>query len=471
MQLTHLNRSQSPSPINTHLEQQMMNTKDAPKPTKNIKLALIAATTSLLSGGLHAEDNPWHADSALLVYSEADSRVQAVEPIVALTKDRDDEHIISLKLTLDSLTGASPNGALAANHPQTFTGPSGNGTSYTTKAGDTPLDSSFHDSRAAFSLNWSQPLGERNHISFGGNVSNEFDFKSLGVNGAIARDFFNKNTNLSLGFSFESDSINPVGGVPDAFAALPPPSESGEHESEGEDESEGEGGGSGESKQVTELLLGLTQVMNRHWLTQLSVSLGNSSGYHSDPYKFLSVLLDDGSNFIGSETDWYAYENRPDSRARTSIFWGNKIHLHEDVIDISYRFYRDDWGITANTFDMRYRYQLNNYMYLEPHYRWYHQTAADFYRPYLLASQDTSAGQVNVDYASADPRLAQFTGTTFGLKFGVELSPTSEFNLRIESLQQTGDVKIPSSMTALEGIDPYPDLKATTVLIGYSFNF
>lgn len=434
----------------------------------NVRLALAAATTSLLSLSAQAEQ-PWKADTALSVYSEADSRVQAVEPIVALSKDLGEGQLLSLKLTLDSLTGASPNGALASNQVQTFTGPSGR-ESYQAKAGETPLDTSFHDTRSAISASWTQPLGERNQITLGGNFSKEYDFTSAGLNAAIARDFNQKNTTLSLGLNLESDQVDAVGGVPRAFSALDT-SITGGREGEGDEAS---GGGNGKSKTVSELLLGISQVMNRHWLTQINFAYGSSSGYQNDPYKILSVLADDGANLVNPETgqgNWYAYENRPDSRTRSSIYWGNKIHLREDVIDFSYRYYTDDWGIKSNTLDVRYRYQWDEHFYIEPHLRWYSQTAADFYQPYLSASQDTAQGAVTLDYASADPRLAKLSGTTFGVKVGYSLDRDTELSVRLESYQQKGDVQLPASMTQLQGIDPYPDLKAMTLLIGYSFSF
>lgn len=428
----------------------------------SVRLALAAASSSLLAGAAHAEEKtPWLVDSALAVYSESDSRVTAVEPIVALRKDMGGDRILGLKLTLDSLTGASPNGAIAANEAQTFTGPSGNG-SYSTNKGETPLDSEFKDSRAAIGVSWEQPWGERNRVSFGGNISKEYDFTSAALSAAIARDFNNKNTTLSFGVNLETDSIDAVGGIPDPLTSLkvgPNP----EHKN-----------GGSENKTVSDLLLGVTQVMNRHWLTQLNLSVGTSSGYHSDPYKILSVLNADGSlatNPADTTSKWYLYDSRPDSRSRQSLYWGNKIHLTEDVIDVSYRYYTDDWGIDSHTLDFRYRYEFGGNMYLEPHVRWYSQTSADFYHLYLNKGVDTSGGASALDYASADSRLGEFTGTTFGLKYGIELGRNTEFNIRVEQYKQTSSAGAPASMTALKGLDLSPDLTAMTVLVGYSFEF
>jgi Protein of unknown function (DUF3570) len=432
------------------------------KSAGNVALLLAAASMNLVSSGSYAKETPWQVDSSLLIYSESDSRVSAIEPIVALKKDMGDEHFFSLKMTLDSLTGASPNGAVASNSPQTFTGPSGKN-SYTADAGETPLDDSFKDTRAALNVNWEQPWGERNRISIGGNFSKEYDFTSLGLNAAIARDFNSKNTTLSLGIGYEADQINPVGGTPLELSAMV----------YGEENKDLKQTRSDESKDVMDLLFGVTQVMNRHWVTQLNYSYGSSSGYHTDPYKILSVLDDQGNlvNHPSAEiNNWYAYESRPDSRTRHSLYWANKIHLTEDVIDFSYRYYTDDWGIDSHTLDLRYRYQFAGNMYLEPHLRWYQQTAADFYNLYLLQSQQVTGSSVNLDYASADPRLAELTGTSFGLKYGIEFSPTSEFNIRVEQYTQSYDLNR-STLPALSGLDLAPDLTAMTISFGYSFEF
>lgn len=434
----------------------------------NVRLALAAASASLLHPLAQAEEKtPWQVDSALMVYSEADSRVTAIEPIVALKKDVGGERIFSMKLTLDALTGASPNGALPANEIQTFTGPSGKG-SYTAEAGELPLDDQFKDTRVAISLNWEQPLGERNRVSIGGSFSNEYDFTSAALNAAIARDFNNKNTNISFGVNLESDSINPVGGTPIPMATMiNTPDESDEAEQANKS-------GNSETKTVTDALIGITQVMNRHWLMQVNYSYGTSSGYHTDPYKIASVLDETGAmaeSPIVPGTNWYLYESRPDSRARHSLFFSNKFHLTEDVIDISYRYYTDDWGIDSHTLDLRYRYQFAGNMYLEPHLRWYNQTAADFYRLFVSESTETASGVSTLEYLSADPRLSELTGTSVGLKYGIEISRSSEFYIRAEQYTQTYNAKAPANMTNLQGLDLAPDLKAMSILVGYSFEF
>jgi len=168
----------------------------------------------------------------------------------------------------------------------------------------------------------------------------------------------------------------------------------------------------------------------------------------------------------------YVQEQRPDSRTRSSVFWQNKVHLTEDVIDVSYRYYRDSWGIRAHTLDFRYRFELPGGMHLEPHLRGYRQSAADFWHGWLVEGRDWTSGtnSTTLQAASADPRLAAFTGRTLGLKFGMPLGQGQELSLRVESYRQT--YKRPADAPgALQSLDLTPALKATTLLVGYAFPF
>jgi hypothetical protein len=439
-----------------------------------IRLALAAASASLLSGAVaQAEETPWLADSGLLVYSESGGRVQAIEPIVSLKKDMGDEHYLAMKFTFDSLTGATPNGAIPSKQTKTYTGPSGQ-KSYTTVVGALPLDDSFKDTRSAFNLSWDQPLGENNRVTVGGNFSHEYDFTSTGFNAAFARDFNDKNTTLSLGLGVESDTINAVGGIPTAFTS--PITSTGNNADDSHTlNSLGVHRPSSDTKKVNDILLGVSQVINRYWLTQLNYSRSTSSGYQNDPYKILSVINSKGDTIDNANGEsLLLYENRPTDRARQSIYWSNKIHISDmDIVDLSFRHYWDDWGVTAETLDLRYRIVVGSHAYFEPHLRYYTQTAADFYKPFLVSGSDVINGVSQIDYASSDPRLAKLKGTTIGLKWGYELGRNSEFNIRLEQYKQTGD-SMPAeakNMPALSGLNLYPGLTATTVMVGYSFEF
>ena len=417
---------------------------------KNAKLrqSLTAATCSLLGSAPLAkvvaqEVLPWQLDTAFLYYGEQDGRVEDVSLNMLARKEFSDEHFLNLKVAIDSLTGASPNGALRSTSPQTFTTPSGD-SSYTIAPGELPQDDTFLDTRVAINANWQQPWGELSTIDFGANLSNEYDYTSFGVSARFARDFNTRNTTLSAGLAFASDDIDPVGGAPIPFAPM-----------RGEDIHSSKLGS--DSKDTTDLLLGVSQVLSRRMIVQLNYSLSDSSGYLNDPYKILSVI-DPGTGEPAPGFDAlnaYRYESRPDSRQKQSLFGKLKYRFDHGTIDFSYRYMTDDWNIDSSTADLRYRIDLGSSSYIEPHLRFYSQTAAEFY------STNLTAGEPLPQYASADYRLGDFDGVTVGVKFGHVLANGNEWSTRLESYSTTGNG--PNSIV-------YPDLDAIIFQLSYNFS-
>ncbi|MCW8854576.1 MAG: DUF3570 domain-containing protein, partial [Gammaproteobacteria bacterium] len=198
----------------------MKNTSQTKNITVREKLALATCALLQTAGQSAQAADGWEVDSALMIYSESDSRVTAIEPIMSARKEVEEDTFLSMKLVLDSLTGATPNGAHTSGTAQTFTKPSGNG-GYTVAAGENPLDDTFHDTRVAFSADWERPVLDNNsRMILGGNISNEFDYMSLGVSATFMRDFNERNTTLTTALGVNADTISPVGDVPTPFANM-----------------------------------------------------------------------------------------------------------------------------------------------------------------------------------------------------------------------------------------------------------
>ena len=407
-------------------------------------------------------EKKWEFDTGMLVYSESGGRVQAAEPVVSATRNYGDDRLLNFKLVLDTLTGASPNGATPASTPQTFTGPSGQG-SYTARPGELPLDDSFKDTRVSLSAGYLFPVGENGKFGYGLTASKEYDFLSAGANARYSHDFNQGNTTLSAGLSFEADEISPVGGAPVGLALMPAPvAPAPEPEPEPEPE-DGEEDGQALRKDVIDAVVGLTQVLDPNSLVQFNYSISTSSGYHTDPYKVLSVVGADG------EPLRYVYELRPDSRTKHALFARYKRFLFaRDVFDVSYRFMTDDWAVQSNTVDTLYRWNYSATSYLEPHLRWYTQSAAEFYRAALYDGEEATT-----QYASADPRLGEFTGYTLGLKYGHTMRSGNSWSARLEYYQQTGQrTGVPEQAAAgLEKFKLEPDLSAVMFTVGYRFKW
>ena len=416
----------------------------------NLRTSLAAATCSLLGASpvakvLAEEATPWVIDTAALYYGEQDGRVQDISANFLANKELRYGQFLNLSLAIDTLTGATPNGAKpATNTAQTFTTPSGN-SSFTTPAGDLPLDDTFHDTRVALGVSWQQPVGDVSTLDIGTTLSKEFDYQHIGINASFSRDFFQRNTTVTAGFAFASDSIDPEGGAPIPLAPM-----------RGIDDDTSKLGD--DDKEIIDLLIGVTQVINRRMLVQLNYTYSDASGYLNDPYKIVSVLDATGEPVptIGPApqipSHQFLYESRPDSRTKHSIFAKTKYRFDNSTLSASYRYMTDDWEIDSHTFDFRYRWDMNRYNYIEPHLRFYTQSAADFY---TLALND---GTPLPQYASADYRLGELDGITIGAKYGHQMKNGDEWSTRLEYYTTTGK--------GVSSTD-YPDLDAIIFQVSY----
>ncbi|HTC43502.1 MAG TPA: DUF3570 domain-containing protein [Steroidobacteraceae bacterium] len=430
---------------------------------QNVRHQLAAASCALLgaaaargqdSGGVipEVQANGWSVDSALAYYHE-DGRIQAIEPVVDVSKTFSAGQQLGLKLTADSLSGASPNGALPSNKAQTFAAPSGTSLSpvatsgkaahpYTVLPGHLPEDPDYHDQRVAAAFSWDQSLTRLTQMSVGSKLSYEDDFFSTAVNASIAHDFNEKNTTASAQVNGEFDSINPIGGTPVPLSdyLLFDKSSSSEHKN-----------GAG-------VLLGLTQVITPQWVAELNLTADRFTGYLNDPYKIISVI-----DPLGNTTG-YLYEHRPDERTRRSGYLENRFGWGRASVALSMRYMTDDWQVHSETIQLTPRWWMQaRTQYLEPTFRWYHQSAAYFYTPWL------SGANADVGYASADQRLAALNAVTYGLKYGVKIDDArQELSLRIEYYQQRQTDRL-AAPAVLEGLDLYPGLKAILVQVGWHF--
>jgi hypothetical protein len=427
----------------------------------NIVPGLAAATCTLLGTTatmpVAAEEEPlWDFDTALLYYGESDERVQDLSFNLLARRLFADDKILSLGLVYDSLTGASPSGAIPQDEVQTFTRPSGDAV-YTVPAGELPLDDTFLDTRYALTAGWQQPLGRLYTGSAGISFSTEYDYTHAGLNFGLSRDFNKRNTTVSLGAAIARDELDPVGGAPLPLAVM---GDLGDLSSRG---------AATEEKDVLDLLLGVTQVINENFLVQVNYSLSDSSGYLNDPYKILSVVDPVTGNGIprtpgpgSGPLHEYRFESRPESRTKHSLYAQGKYYMDGKVLDLSWRYMTDDWGIDSHTLDASFRWPFGERSWLEPHLRFYTQTEADFYRASL------PAGEVPA-FASADYRLAAFDGITGGLKYGWRTSSGNEFAVRLEYYRQDGDIPAEQLFGDQSSEALYPGLDA--VILNFSYGF
>jgi len=123
--------------------------------------------------------------------------------------------------------------------------------------------------------------------------------------------------------------------------------------------------------------------------------------------------------------------------------------------------------VTSHTVDLNYRFELSGGAYLQPHIRYYAQSAAEFFAHNIL---DTQVG--TTQYASSDYRLGELNTTTIGLKYAMPMKGNQEFSVRVESITQSYST-VSSTIGTLKGDagsqDIVPDLGAFVIQVGYSF--
>jgi hypothetical protein len=189
--------------------------------------------------------------------------------------------------------------------------------------------------------------------------------------------------------------------------------------------------GEGE-RATTDVIAGVTKVINRRTIAQLNLGFGIANGYMTDPYKVFSIVDAGG-------VEWAQYfEGRPDSRTRWTIT-ANLNHMTfpgNNGIHLSYRYYSDDWDVKSHTLDYAHRFTFANADYLEPRIRLYAQSKAEFYQNSFV---DPNVGGTPdlPQYLSADYRLDDMASATAGLTYGVRFGADADLRTRLAYIHQS----------------------------------
>ena len=378
-------------------------------------------------------------DASTLFYSER-QRTTIYEPTVRVTRLFANRQSLFATFGVDAMTGASPTGAAPRQTTQTTT--SASGTVTTTPAGAIPTRA-FHDVRGSLDLGWTVPVGTLFTGTTGAHLSKERDYQSTGWNGSTSLDMFHRRLTLTAGAGFNWDRVDPVGGTAAPFTenaiATTAPND----------------------KRVSSAMVGATQVVTRRWLLGLNGTWTAERGYLTEPYKVLSEL-DPATGLTVRELR----EGRPRTRTRRDLLLNSAYDFDRDVLYSSVRYYWDDWRIRSMALDFRYRHELSDGTFLQPHVRLYGQTEASFFRYSLLA------GESPPDFASNDERLGRLRSLTLGATYGFRIPQTpGEFSARAEWLHQWSDTRNARQPGIEAMLNPSPALDAGSLVLGWSIGF
>jgi len=178
---------------------------------------------------------------------------------------------------------------------------------------------------------------------------------------------------------------------------------------------------------------GITQVLTRNAQVQANLGYTQSQGYLSNPYKLVTVaFIDPEQQFLAPSPEVLyvnvasIMEKRPDLRRQwlLNLRYAQFIESADAGLHVNYAYFNDDWGIRAHTVEVEWAQPFGAGWMFTPMARYYTQTAASFYTPYLVTEQGpyrttASGARVPFDlarlppYYSSDYRLSAF-GTLGG---------------------------------------------------------
>jgi len=101
-------------------------------------------------------------------------------------------------------------------------------------------------------------------------------------------------------------------------------------------------------------------------------------------------------------------ERLPSQRIKTPLGLRVNYYINEVfVLRSYYRYYTDNWGVRSNTFQFELPIRFNMKWKLTPIYRFYDQTAVDYFAPYDQHNSSSS-------YYTSDYDLSAFSSNQLG---------------------------------------------------------
>jgi hypothetical protein len=294
--------------------------------------------------------------------------------------------------------------------------------------------------------------------TIGGGISGERDYESRFTNLGLRLDFDQKRTTVDFGASY-TNSLSQALIMHDAISFLS------QNAFINQLETTNDGKVIEGVREDWAGSLNLTQVMNKNALLKLGAGYTHSAGYLENPYKavtafFLSPAASvesysvQGAPYAVDQSSIRAYmEDRPNSRNQLTVNagWVQYIEPVNAALHLDYRYFFDDWGINAHTFDADWVQPLGAGWTVTPRVRYYSQSAADFYYPYLVAFKTRELSESNEGYDllpnknfTSDHRLSAYGALSGGVMLSKQLAKGIRLDAGFEYYTHKGSLNMGS---------------------------
>ena len=246
-------------------------------------------------------------------------------------------------------------------------------------------------------------------------LSKEYDYSSFGFGGSYSKLFNEKNTEISMNANVYLDTwraIYPVELQPFAPGSdgLDNPLFTNNTIIGNPDYNPSFTEFDNEKRQSYSLGFGFSQILTSRLQGSLALDFVQQNGLLSTPYQRV-YFSDIDASYIEDFHLTNDIERLPDSRFKVAAGGRLNYYVNEKiVIRTYYRYYFDDWGIVSHTASIEIPVKISDKFTLYPSYRFYNQTAADYFAPY---AQHLSTGK----YYTSDYDLSKFNANQYG--FGV----------------------------------------------------
>ncbi|WP_042498566.1 DUF3570 domain-containing protein [Algibacter lectus] len=270
---------------------------------------------------------------------------------------------------------------------------------------------------------WANLTGSYSHSSDDRNdiwsaklaISSEYDYFSVGVGGTYSKLFNEKNTEVSVSGNVYLDTWNPIyptelrpfgaegNGLSDRLFTQNTITGNTDYNPRfSEFDSKG--------RNSYSLGFGFSQILHKNLQGSLALDFVQQDGLLSTPFQRV-YFGDVADSFIDDFQLADAVERLPDSRFKVAA--GGRLNWYiNEVLTVRtfYRYYFDDWGINSHTASIELPIKITNKFTLYPSYRYYNQTAADYFNPY--------EGALSTDaFYTSDYDLSEYSANQYG--FGV----------------------------------------------------